>query len=122
MKLLQTLLFSLSLTLSLISAAEGLKGEQPGDDFRQTANRYMEKSNQAFGKARSSQGETRKNYQRMGFLYEEMAAIKRRAARLADKNRWQDISWERYHSLEKEMLQLRSTLLSLGKPSLKKTL
>ena len=115
----QTLVLGLLLGFSLICNADGTSNGQPGDDFRQTASHYMEKSDQAFRSARSSQGSARASHQRIGYLYEELATIKRRAARLADKGRWDEISWDRYHQLNAELQQLKSTALTTAKQAKK---
>ena len=39
-------------------------------------------------------------------IYERMAEIKRHAASLADKGRWDDIDWSEYEKLDKELINI----------------
>lgn len=61
-----------------------------GDEFRETAQEYAMKSNEARA---AGDFETSK-------VYARLSTIKEEAAELADKGRWSDIDWTEYNTLK----------------------
>jgi hypothetical protein len=88
--------------LSLAEAGKGL----PGDEFRRTAADYEDNAAKAVKEATNTRGENVSRYLELSSIYREMAQIKRRAAKLADQGKWNDVKWERYHQLESRRDQL----------------
>ncbi len=86
-----------TVTLGANSYAQG-KGGHGGDGFRNTAVEYD-------GKAKHYK---HKGKQDIAAVYARMAAIKRHAAKLADKGRWDDIDWSEYHQLEGKLATMHN--------------
>ncbi|PCJ56598.1 MAG: hypothetical protein COA79_18195 [Planctomycetota bacterium] len=69
------------------------KGKKPGDAFRSAADEYENKAKDA-GKAGNKELEK---------LYNRQAEIKRKAAKLGDDNKWNEIDWKEYHENNKKI-------------------
>lgn len=85
-------------------------GGRPGDDFRQAAADYEDNASKAVKEATQRKGKDVSRYLELSSIYREMAIIKHEAAAMADENRWNDISWDRYHQLESKRDQLLGQL------------
>ncbi|MBE9398935.1 hypothetical protein IOQ59_16875 [Pontibacterium sp. N1Y112] len=82
------------LVLLLLSGGVFAQGNgKGGDEFRNTASKYETK-------ARNARSNGHHNKAR---AYARMAEIKRQAARLADKGKWNQIDWTEYHRLNAEV-------------------
>lgn len=88
-------LLALSFVLATCTISQADGNSNGGDDFRSTANQYQSKA----AKYRS-QGKSQ-----VAALYTRLAAIKRNAASLADQNRWDEIDWSEYHTIEAQINQ-----------------
>lgn len=99
MKLLIGVLFLVSFSLF---ASQSHK--KPGDGFREAAKKYEQKRKDTLKRAKASKH--RAQYKQLSKVYQKMAAIKRRAGKLADQNKWDEVKWDDYHRLEKEKNQL----------------
>jgi hypothetical protein len=73
---------------------------RPGDEFRHAALEYAQQATDAVEQAAEADGEAVGRYMQLAMIFQEMAGIKRRAASLADVERWDKITWERYRELE----------------------
>lgn len=99
----------------LMLAATGLAaGERPGDGFRQAAADYAKQSRETVRLAAHTEGPAAGNYLQLAAVYRELAAIKERAAVLADVERWDEITWDRYRQLE---LRRDALLNAIGAPA-----
>ena len=107
MQLIKRLLFAAAILLAGMSVvyAEHIEGK-PGDDFRKTAQVYAAYGSKMAAEARNARGDKAIRYQELSAVYREMADIKSNAAELADKHRWNDVNWDRYHQLasQRDML------------------
>lgn len=80
-----------------VAFAEG----RPGDEFRHAADAYEHQVTDAVNRASEADGEAVGRYMQLATIFQEMAGIKRRAASLADVERWDKITWDRYKALER---------------------
>jgi len=64
-----------------------------GDEFRHTAVKYEQRAKKARANGNYDKARTLKR----------LAEIKRHAARLADKGKWNQIDWSEYHRLNGEL-------------------
>ena len=87
----------------LLASAGAVYAEsgRPGDEFRATAGEYQTRASRAMRAATGSQGDAANLYIKLANIYTRMAGIKRKAAELADQNRWDDIDWVPYQDLER---------------------
>ena len=99
----------LTLSISLPAYAEGTN-KGAGDDFRVTAANYDKQASEAAQEAARADGKEIGIYLEKSSIYREMAKIKRHAAGLADRNRWDDINWDRYMVLESRLEALQRSL------------
>ena len=106
----KSFLWSIAFALILfnvLAAATGL----PGDDFRRAAEAYEHEAADAVEHAAASQGEAIGRYMQFAAVSREMAGIKRRAASLADVDRWDKITWDDHHALERRRNAILETLV-----------
>ena len=89
--------FLLSIALVEVAFAE----DRPGDEFRHAAEEYEHEAVNAVEHAVDAEGEAIGRYMQLATIFEEMAGIKRHAASMADADRWERISWEKYQALER---------------------
>ena len=87
----KTIMLLISLLFFTSTAfAEGKKGGKGGDGFRKAAIEYDAKAKKNLDEGNAE----------IAALYRKQAAIKRRAAALADQGKWKEISWDEYHKNE----------------------
>jgi hypothetical protein len=85
----------------MLAGAVAFAGGFPGDDFRRAAEDYERKAADAVDHAAASAGKASGRYMQLAAIFREMAGIKRRAASLADVDRWDKITWDDYQALER---------------------
>ncbi|MEM7541839.1 MAG: hypothetical protein AAF384_09645 [Pseudomonadota bacterium] len=71
-----------------------------GHGFRQAAVQYDEQAKMMIEKAAYAGDGESAQLLKIGAIYQEMAAIKRNAAKLAEQERWNEINWTRYEVLD----------------------
>lgn len=81
-----------------------------GDEFRQTARKYDEKSEKFENKGMPE----------VAKLYARQAEIKREAAAMGDEGRWDEIDWNEYHANEGRINELMQKKNKYGKKYKKK--
>lgn len=99
-----------ALGLSLVWSGPGLGEERAGDEFRDTALEYDHQADVAIEQAARSDKHEAGLYLQLAMIHRGMADIKRRAAELADEDRWDEIDWHEYHELEEHREQLVAEL------------
>ncbi len=62
-----------------------------GDEFRKAALEYRKKAVKS---------------EKLAMYYKRLATIKMNAAILADQGKWDDISWDEYHEINKAIVEL----------------
>ena len=92
-----TCVLCISITLAGRAWAEGRRG----DEFRHAADAYEQQAVEAVEQAAEAEGEAVGRYMQLATIVQEMAGIKRRAASLADVERWDKISWDHYQALQR---------------------
>ena len=101
-----TCVLCISITLAGGAWAEGRRG----DEFRHAADAYEQQAVEAVEQAAEAEGEAVGRYMQLATIFQEMAGIKQRAASLADVERWDKISWDHYHALERRRDAILDTL------------
>lgn len=81
--------------------ASALAEDRPSDEFRDAAQAYEQEAADAIERAVDEEGEAVARYLQLATTLHEMAGIKQRAASMADADRWERISWEKYQALER---------------------
>ena len=109
MKIVKALLISAILLFANGSSYAESDNSMPGDSFRRVAAGYENNAAKAVKEAGRTSGERAGRYLELASVYQEMATIKRRAAKQGDKGRWNDMNWDRYYQLESQ----RDHLVSL---------
>ena len=99
---------ALGLQLSWGAPAAGEKA--PGDEFREAALDYERQAHDAIERAIQSNPEEAGRYLQLAVVHRWMADIKRRAAALADQDRWDEMVWDEYHELEAQRDRLSEEL------------
>ena len=89
-----SLLFCCTVNQSAFAEGSG----SGGDEFRKTVVGYDAKAEKFASKG---QGD-------IAALYKQLAQIKRQAAELGDENRWDEIDWNEYYGLERQVGELIS--------------
>ncbi len=92
------------LSLALVQPAIA-KDAANGDEFRATAVEY----DQMADKMRA------KGHDDIARSYEKLAKIKRNAGKLADQGKWDEISWDEYFAISKDIEANRTQLESQHK-------
>ncbi len=100
MKVIQIVLLASFALYGALAVAE-YKSGKPGDEFRKAAADYEDNASKAVKEATHTKGQAIGHYLELSGIYREMAGIKHDAAAKADLGRWDDISWDHYHQLEK---------------------
>ncbi len=95
---LSSIIFGLILTCLLTATVPASDSGKGGDDFRKTALEYEQQA----GKFK------KKGLSEIAGIYSRMVEIKRHAASLADKDRWDDIDWTEYEKLDEKLIKLLS--------------
>lgn len=106
-KLLLTIVSS-SLFFVIAENHSGGKKINGGDAFRKTATEHSQKAANyeklANKKGAESNPQTAK-YTKLAAYYKRMAEIKIQAAKLADQGKWDEISWDEYHAINKKLVE-----------------
>ena len=92
------LIFIMICLLSSVMLAEGKKGKA-GDDFRKAGMVYEAKATKSLEMGDAD---------RAKILF-RLAAIKKNAGALADEGRWDEISWDEYHALNKKLHETKGS-------------
>ena len=95
------------LLCTLSFATPSAAGDAGGDDFRYAAAEYEREAQAAIVKAAQAEGADAGRYVQLATVFRQMAEIKHRAARLADEERWGEISWDRYEHLDAKRQQIQ---------------
>ena len=98
------------LGLSLVWSGPGLGEERAGDEFCDTALEYDHQADVAIEEAARADKHEAGLFLQLAMIHRGMADIKRRAAELADEDRWDEIDWDEYHELEEHREQLVAEL------------
>ena len=95
------------LLCALSFATPSMAVDAGGDDFRYAAAEYEREAQAAIVKAAKAEGADAGRYVQLAMIFRQMAEIKHRAARLADEERWGEISWDRYEHLDTKRQQIQ---------------
>ena len=88
-------------------STSSMAGDAGGDHFRDAAAEYEREAKTAIVETAKAEGADTGCYVQLAAAYRQMAEIKRRAARLLDEKRWDEINWDRYEHLDAKRQQIQ---------------